>query len=252
MRSLFTTASFVVLVLGGLPRPGHAQRLPPISADRPGFGDGTATVAPGRLQVEAGYAFAKQQAVEQHELGQVLLRVGLSPEFEARFALGSYVVQPRPSEQEGTGDFGVGLKANLLDRADLGLAALATTSLPRPDAPFGSDVWAQEFKLAADWGLTPRAALSANVGVGITRDEGENEQAFLLALSLSTTLPDTEIGAYAGYARFAPEEGDAEDWIEAGLTRLVGRSTQLDVNGAVRLSDPDGRYFVGVGVARRF
>ena len=252
MRNVFATIGTGALLALMLPLPSQAQT---ISADRPGFGDGTSTVARGRLQVEGGYAFSKAGLTEQQEIGQALIRVGVSPQVEMRFALNSYVIQQEPREEEGTGDFGIGLKVNLLDGASHGLpnlAALASTTLPRPDAPFGSDVWTQTFKLAADFSVSERTALSANMGYAVTPNEGDGELNPLLTLSLGTTLPGTDVGAYAGYAHFAQDDADAENWIEAGLTYLLSRSTQVDVNGAYRLEDDADRYFFGVGIAQRF
>ncbi|MGI9174479.1 MAG: transporter [Rhodothermales bacterium] len=250
MKNAIAKTCFGALLALTVSFPSLAQT---ISADRPGFGDGTSTVAPGRLQVEGGYAFSKAGAVEQQEIGQALIRVGLSSQVEVRIALNSYVIQQEPGELEGTGDFGFGLKANLLDGSSRGLpnlAALASTTLPRPDAPFGSDVWSQTFKLAADWSITESAAISANAGYA-TSDGLVSALHPLLTLSLGTTLPGTEVGAYAGYARFDQEDG-AEDWVEAGLTYLLGPSTQIDVNGAYRVDDNTDRFFVGAGIAQRF
>ena len=250
MKNAVAKTCFGVLLALAVSLPSLAQT---ISADRPGFGDGTSTVATGRLQVEGGYAFSKAGAVEQQEIGQVLIRAGISPQIEGRVFLNSYVIQQEPAEEKGTGDFGIGLKANLLDGSSRGLpnlAALASTTLPRPDAPFGSDVWSQTFKLAADWSITESAAISANAGYA-TSDEGGSDLYPLLTVSLGTTLPNTEIGAYAGYARFVQED-DTENWIEAGLTHLFSRSTQIDVNGAYRMDEGTDRFFFGAGIAQRF
>jgi len=246
-RRGLTVAALLLLLSVAAPLAAHGQ----ISADRPGFGDGTATVAPGTFQAGLGYA-VNGNGFTSHELGQLLLRYGLLDGFELRGGVGSYVVNESPFD-DGYSGTSVGTKVRLFRNEVSALSGVATLGLPTGDAFGTADRARQELKLAYDGALGDGLTLSINGGASFFYDEGVQEDRaveWLFIPTLSFGLAD-EVGAYVGYAGFYTD-GANSNWVEGGLTLLATLDTQLDVNTGLRVDDDGDAFFVGLGVAHRF
>lgn len=63
--------------------------------------------------------------------------------------------------------------------------------------------------------------------------------------------PNDRLGAYVGYASFYSDE-PTKDWVETGITYLLTPNTQLDTNVGWQINEDGDRFFIGIGVARRF
>jgi hypothetical protein len=236
-----------LLLSGGLPSSALAQ----ISADRPGFGDGTATVAPGTFQAGLGYAVNGNGAT-RHELGQLFLRYGVTDALELRGGVGSYEVTDGENGYNGTG---VGAKLRLFQNATSALSGVATLGLPTGTGAFDTvdDRARQTVKLAYDGALGEGLTLSVNGGASFFYAAGTQEDRavqWLLIPTLSFGLTETT-GAYVGYAGFY-DDGPSANWVEGGLTFLATPDTQLDVNTGLRVDDNGDDFFLGLGVAHRF
>jgi len=220
-----------------------------ISADRPGFGDGTTTVAPGTFQAELGYAF-NGNGLNSQELGQLLLRYGVTPALELRGGVGSYVINESPFD-DGYAGTSVGAKLRLVRTATSALSGVATLGLPTGTGAFDTpdDRARQTLKLAFDGALGEGLTLSVNGGASFFyTDDSAVEWLFIPTLSFGLT---EATGAYVGYAGFY-DDGPNANWVEGGLTFLANPDTQLDVNTGLRVDDNGNDFFLGVGVAHRF
>jgi hypothetical protein len=216
-----------------------------ISADRPGFGDGTTTVAPGTFQAELGAAAANDDFGTNAELGQLLLRYGVADFLELRGGVGSFALDAPDTEYTGTS---VGGKLRLL-RAPLSeLSLVSTWSLPTGTGAFDSESVSQTLKLAYNGALGEDLSVSANVGTALPYDDADPSYLFIPTLSFS--LAD-QVGAYVGYAGFY-STGLNTNYVEAGVTLLSGPDTQLDVNTGLQVDEYQGAFFVGLGLAHRF
>lgn len=218
-----------------------------ISADRPGFGDGTATVAPGTFQAGLGYA-VNGNGVTSHELGQLFLRYGVTDALELRGGVGSYEVTDGENGYNGTG---VGAKLRLFQNETSALSGVATLGLPTGTGAFDAvdDRARQTVKLAYDGALGDGLTLSVNGGASFFYTD-DSAVEWLLIPTLSFGLTETT-GAYVGYAGFY-DDGLNANWVEGGLTLLATPDTQLDVNTGLRVDDNGDDVFVGLGVAHRF
>lgn len=239
----------LVLVLGTAPLSSSAQ----ISADRPGFGDGSTTVAPGTFQAGLGYAF-NGNGINSHELGQLFLRLGLTDGLELRGGVNSYVVNESPIDN-GYNGTGVGAKLRLFQNELSALSGVATLSLPTGTGAFDTrdDRARQEVKLAFDGALGETITLSVNGGASFFYSAGvQDDRAvrwlFIPTLSFGIT---ESTGAYVGYAGFY-DDGPNANWVEGGVTVLSTSDTQFDVNTGLRIDDNGDDFFLGLGVARRF
>jgi hypothetical protein len=241
--------SFALLLGNGAFAPVAAQ----LSADRPGFGDGASTVAPRTFQAGLGYAF-NGNGINSHELGQLLLRYGVTNRIEVRGGVGSYVVNESPVD-DGYAGTSVGTKVRLFQNELTTLSGVATLGLPTGTGGFDSpdDRARQEVKLAFDGALGEDLTLSVNGGTRFfyaagTQDDRAVEWLFIPTLSFSVT---ETAGAYVGYAGVY-DDGPNANWVEGGVTYLYNADTQLDINTGLRVDDNGDDFFLGIGVARRF
>ncbi len=237
----------LVVFLGFLPgRFVGAQ----IVADRPGFADGSATVAPGTLQGKGGYALNRAGGANAHEIGQVLLRTGVTDRLEVRGGVGSYVVTEGETGYSGAS---LGAKLSVLETPKAALGGVATTTLPIGTTLGAADRARQTVKLVFDAALTDRLAIGVNSGASFfysagSQDERDPEGLFLAALGGSLTA---SVDAFVGYGGFYGKN-DNRSWVEGGVTVLATPDTQLDVNGGVRVDgNVDSTVFLGLGIAQR-
>ena len=259
MNRFATVWIALLLALAGFaPHAAQAQEAS-LTPDRPGIGDGSAVMAPGQFQVETGYRFVDGGGVDQHDIGELLLRYGVVPGLELRAALNSFVAQigaGSADDESGLSDAGVGLKLGLVrgDGRPMGrpnLSLVASTTLPTGSDAFSSDVAQPTVKLAYDWPLSNAVAVSANAGY--TFDTGDAvDGAVDVTATLGAGLPAAPgLGVYAGYAGSFTTGPDAS-FVEGGLTYLLHPNTQFDLNGAVGVSDAADDFFIGAGLAHRF
>lgn len=234
----------------------------PLVTDRPDATESAITVAPGAVQLESGYTFGKLEGIRVHNLGEVLLRVGVADRLELRFGVNSYqwVRGPRAAEQ-GLQDSTIGVKLQLLDnggRTGLGIpqiAVLASTSLPTGSSLVSQNKLQPEIGLAVAWDLTERLALGANAfyayGNDVIVDERFHQTRATLALGIALT---DRWGTYAEYfgAYTVIRSGPREDYVNGGVTFLVDNDLQLDARIGYGLNGLDDDFFVGFGSGVRW
>lgn len=234
-----------------------AQSSVSVVPDRPGFGDGSAIVAGGHIQVEAGYGFSDFGPARQHDFGQLLVRYGISERVELRGLLNSYSVLDNGDDEQGLQDLALGAKVNLVagDGAVLGtpnVTLIATAGLPTGNEAFTNDAVVTEVKLAADGVLAERLGIGANLGYSINVDDTDRNLV-IAYVALGTTLPNQpDLGFFAGFYSLFPQEGDSTTGVDGGLTWLLNPQTQLDVNLGTGLGDNALDVAFGVGIAHIF
>src|SRR5262245_33121430 len=102
-------AAALVLALPALCAAQGPTAPPELITDRPGFGESSAVVGPGTLQVETGLVVARADHDHARDTtGHVTLRAGLASRAELRFAVDGHDVE-------------VGAKVKLLDAGRTGL-----------------------------------------------------------------------------------------------------------------------------------
>ena len=217
-----------------------------ISADRPGFGDGTATVVPGTVQAELGAAAANDDFGTNAELGQLLLRYGVADFLELRGGVGSFALDAPDTEYTGTS---VGGKLRLAQSSLSAFSLVSTWTLPTGTGAFESDRVSQTLALAYNGALGEGLRISVNGGTEVPYG-GDGDPSYLFVPTLSVDITDG-VGGYVGYAGFY-STGLNTNYVEAGLTLLSSPNTQLDVNTGLQVDEDRSAFFAGLGLAHRF
>lgn len=250
----------LLIALGSLAAP-PAFAGEGVDADRPDLAESPRAVAPRSVQLEAGVTTVGRGSFPAGEtltsLGEVLLRAGIAPGWEARLALPSWHRSRRDvattSGGGGSGvvtsgfsDLSLGVKLELPSphpRVAAGL--LAEASLPTGEAPFGGAGAGAGIALAASVATVP-GDWCANVA--ISRSAGEYGGLATLAFARPLAGP---VSAFAEVARIH-EGGETDTLAGAGLTWLVAGGTQLDVRAGSELDGRESRPLLGFGVVRRW
>lgn len=256
---LFSTRAAALAALAVLcATPARAQEEPLVT-DRPDFTESTSTVAPRRVQAEAGYTFQREGSTDSHTLGELLLRIGLHPRAELRVGLSSYDIIDAPEgTTTGLEDASLGAKLALLRRGQATpalvpeVSVIVATSLPTGADALSSGGFDPEAKLALGWDVGDRAGVAANLNYtsisGGTGRQGELAGSVSLGMSLVERLD-----AFTEYYAFFPTSGAEENahHVNGGVTFQLTPNFQLDARLGRRLTAGEATFF-GVGLARRW
>lgn len=239
-------------LLAGQATPGPG----PMVTDRPDFTESASTVAPGFLQLEAGYTFTRTGEVRQHDVGEALLRVGVGDRIEIRLGVPTYgSVETGGGDEDGFGDGSVGLKVGLFEPRGEGAprtAVLIGTSLPTGSDALGASGLQPGATLALAWDLPRGLGLGVNLGYESVEEDGRDigRAKGSVALGIPVSGP---VGAFVeGYLLVPEGSRDAEPFLDGGFTVLLNRDLQLDVRLGTGFEGPDPDYFAGAGLAVRW
>lgn len=227
---------------------------PPLVTDRPDFTESASAVAPGHLQLEAGYTFTHSDDVDEHTLGELLFRIGLWDGIEGRIGVNS-IAWVDDGDEAGIEDPSLGLKA-VLATAQGGRPAIAIligSTVPIGDDDIGEDDWQPGVTGAFAWDLSDRLGLGVNVGYTYASEDDERFDQGSASLALGIGLTE-RTGAYVeAFTIFPAGDSTGDDvTLDGGVTYLVHDSFQLDARVGVGLTDDAPDVFVGFGVARRW
>lgn len=217
------------------------------SPDRPGIGNGSSIVPAGLLGVESGVSVSGGNDITQTDIGQLLLRLGISQRVELRALLNSYSILSFDNEsQSGVQDIGFGLKWNLVSGAKATLSALGEVTFPTGSDIFTADETVPVFGLISDITLSDQSGVSVNLNY--TPSISDLESSWLLTITPALSIPSNEsVSVYAGYAGRFNENSPDLSFLEAGLAFSTRRGVQLDINSGYELEFES--YFIGAGIA---
>jgi hypothetical protein len=222
------------------------------SSDRPGAGDGVATVEPRYFQVEAGLDFSKTNAGELNEftsnsLPLILLRYGLTENIELRLTE-SFVIQDMPNfsavqQSSGLSNLTLGGKFKLCERPEWGTQAgvLAEVVVPTGSAEVAGDALGLSLRFLHSWNFSERGNLGSNIGVYWFE---EQDLSLLYSFTVGYALTDkfgVFVEPYGNYFQF----DDFNLSIDGGFTYLLKQNLQLDLSAGTGISDD--HFFFGLG-----
>lgn len=222
--------------------------------DRPGIGNGSYVVEPGVFGLETGIQLSTAKAVNQFDIGQMLLRFGVFENLEMRILMNSYSTQhfdETDSINSGFQDLGLATKFELFESEskETRLSAIGKVSLPVGASAFTRYEVIPTLFLAGDQLLTENLSMSSNIGY--TFGVGSLSDKWLYTLTPGFTFPNQKnLGIYAGYAGIYSGNKINEYYAEAGVTLIVNKGAQLDLNAGYEFKNES--LFIGIGFAQGF
>ncbi len=249
------------LVSRAQPPAAPTEEEEPIVTDRPDFTEGSETVPFQRTQLEVGYTSTLTANSRLHTVGEVLIRVGVTPKTELRFTLNSFAILNTPGgSTTGFQDIFIGAKWKLTEaQKGYGLfkhpqtSLITSFSIPSGSSSFREHTAQSLFKLCLGWELTPKWEMGVNFNYSYVSQGGDRFDQFATSLTLGYTWSKRISTFYEIYG-FVPGGFQAGNntYTDTGIAYLVDKNTQLDARIGFGLNGIGKDYFLGAGFSRRF
>ena len=250
----------LALVVFGLVagNPANAQTpaapdVPEMVTDRPDFTESSEIIPFGWLQLESGVSLEGDASSRAFTAPSALFRLGLGHRTEFRFGAEGLVSESTGSvRQSGGSDLEVGAKIRILDadRAGIDLALLPMVSLPTGAAHLTSGGYDPTLKITWARELPAGFGLTGNVNLSSLTEDGTRFHQEAISFSLGHDL-FMGWGGYAeayGFSKMSAAEG-AGITVNGGVSRLIGRRAQFDLEAGRGVTSAAPDWFVGVGFA---
>jgi hypothetical protein len=211
------------------------------SPDRPGFGYGSNTTAPGMFGLEAGITHSEFGT----NIGEIFVRAGLTDAFEIQFEAGSVFIDSDGESSRSSQH--ILLKHKLYTTRD---GAFQLSVLNRTTLPFlneNESEYFTEFFALADFSLSPKFSINSNLGYGnYIFSDFDNDHIYFTINPGYVLTPGTSVYAGLGYA-----ENEFFDTInyEFGIAHLIHPNSQVDLGFVF---DNESNPFIKAGIATRF
>lgn len=229
-------------------------------SDRPDFTESSEVVGRGMLQIETGLV-GERTGRAGDKSGSItgplpLIRLGVSKRVELRFAGDGYQWQRALAAGEklkGASDGSLGTKVKLLDEKGLrpALAVIGALSVPVGNREFSSGGWDPEVKICWAKEAPKGFAISGNFNFSSVSDS--DGRLFNRAVSLSAGH-DLVLGM-AGYFEWYDISFDRGmghgSLFNGGITRMMGKNAQVDVEVGHTISGPAPGWFASMGLVIR-
>lgn len=239
----------------------------PLIPDRPGFYCGSLPVPKGFIHLESGLSlqWSREGGLRDDSLSTpVVARIGVLGHLEVRVATPGFVrnivdTPDRQTSRKGFGGANVGVKWQFKEAPEVGLGA-SMALLFSLNLPVGSDFAKPSraepgFTWAADWSLPKGFGLATNLGIAAPYDAllGERFADLFVAAALGRGV-GTATGLFIELAGTRPQEGhgEAEIFMDGGVTYLVNDDLQLDASLTRGLNEDSADWTLGVGISLRF
>ena len=241
-----------------------ASTEPALVTDRPDQTESAVVVPQGRVQLETGWTFTREDEsgllTETHELAGTLVRIGLTERVELRVGWAGYIAADvdlggAMTDANGSGDTALGAKVHLREERGRApeLALLAAVTLPTGGDEFSSEEFDPSFRISASHELSERLAFGYNAGAAWTSESGTTLSNYQYTAVLGIGITD-RLGAFAELYGDIPASasGGPANSFDGGFTYLLRDNIQADFAGGVGLSSAADDWFVGLGISLRF
>lgn len=226
-----------------------------LTPDRPGFTNGSDTVAPGRVQIEAGVTRTKDASAngggQVTDAPQALLRTGLGDKTELRVTLPDYI-WPSGGDS-GFGDGAVGVRYKFYESKDgsTKLAFTPSVSIPVRSAVTSSGHLDPTLSLNGQTKSGARWSLESNLVLSYPTQDGGRVTDYTATGQVTYALTGS-LSVFGDYSYDAPVGSAPSPIADGGFTYQVGKNVQLDIETGRGLGGGAPVQFYGGGVAVRF
>ena len=235
--------------------------------DRPHISEATSLVGLGRVQLETGYSFFREESAgvrtDTHSFPEPLLRIGMLAEwFELRLGYNYLVETTRgPQNQKtrlsGSDDMLLAAKLALVKQRGIlpDITIFPQFRLPTGSNAFSADRILPGVNIAYCWAINEFVELECNTVFNKKRDEtGHIYTELLQTANVEYDLGEKWMG-FTEYLAFVPSSAVSADfthYFHYGLHYFVTPDVQIDVHSSVGLNESsDNLAFTGIGFSIR-
>ena len=229
-----------------------------ISTSRPGLVRRPGVVGGGVFQIESGYTFAGATDETIHNLGEILLRIGVGARGEVLLELGSFVSEDsHGTKHSGLTDTRIGYKVLLADGGASHSGPVVSlsggTSLPTGGQYFGGPSLQPFSDLGIHWSLADKVGLVTSLSFLNLDDGTQRYNEIIAATSLEFKLSDKAHGhiEYAFLSPFYDGSHVAHD-VAGGVGFHINHDTALDIRTGFAKHYGLTEFILGVGFSRRW
>ncbi len=223
--------------------------------DRPDQTESSVVVPPGLIQVESGWVLTENDEAgierQTHQLPSTLLRIGILDNVELRLGMDGFFWENKGGlRKSGFGDIEIGTKIRV--GCEKGwqpetalLASLSTSTDEKALDP--------AFRAVFSHTLSDRLASGYNIGVSwSTVRDGNTLTDFNYTAALGIGLI-SEVSMFVEFFGDIPigSSRSAAHSFDGGFTVLIRENIQLDLSGAIGLSEGAEDWFIGLGASLR-
>lgn len=253
-----TKIGMALLLSGAALLPGAAfaadasGRQDTVTPDRPGFTNGSDTVAGGRAQVEIGLTRMQSAGEPRVTDGpEALLRTGLNARTELRLTLPNQVWQSHGGSGFSDGAVGVRYKVFQSRNGAAKLALTPTLTIPVRSAVTSSGHADPSLNLSGQIASGSRWGLSSNLILGFPTQNGRRVADYTAAGQVVYGLSQ-KLSVFGDVYEDVPVGSAPSPLADTGLTYLVQPRIQLDLETGLGLGGAAPAQFYGGGVAFLF
>lgn len=231
-----------------------------IDTDRPDFTNSPETVPAGTTQLESGYTYNWSRGSHEHDIGELLLREGLTTHTELRLAFNSLVLlNDNTGFHSGREDCTLGFKHQLSEGSETfdllrpKIAIDVEATFPSGSGTFREPHLQPEVSLLLGWDIDKNWSLTSNLNWGMPSNGGKSFNQFAATASLARKL-GKKLEAYGETYALFPQSPDSHwtQFVDCGLTYKVTKDYQLDVEVGTALNGDNPTHYAGVGFGIRF
>ena len=230
---------------------GFAQDVDTVNPDRPSFSTSTHTVAKGEVQIEGGFTRLRSGSAVGYDVGQILVRDGVSKRVELRVGVPSYEIVDVPEGRAtGADDVLVETKVLLMSRKRVALGALASASFPTGSREVAEHTFQPGATLITDITVSDAVSVTCNAGYSRATTSGLRYNSVSGVSTANVSLSST-VSAFTEFFAFNQFHDRAQKYVGVGAALRIGKRASIDASGGFgirnRFDGPD-RYF-GAGIS---
>ena len=250
--------ALTLLALAALPNAACADDPSLLVPDRPGFTNGSDTVAPGHLQIEIGITRSKGPSANPAAPGgasqggasqttdapETLLRTGLDSKTELRLTLPNYL-WPSGSDS-GFTDGAIGLRRKLYQSRTLKVSLTPTLTVPLKTAVTSSGHVDPSLNLSGQLTSGARWSIQSNLILSYPTQNGRRLADYTGTGSATYALSGA-LSTFVDFSYDAPVGSAPSPIADGGFTYTLTKNTQLDLETGRGLGGSAPTQFYGGG-----
>jgi hypothetical protein len=229
------------------------QSLPAIQLDRPDQTECPFITPKKYIQIENGFTIERiDQNQKSFNYPSTLWKYGVNEKFELRLITELVSEKTNDTIHSGFSPITLGFKTSLFEEKGIipktsFIGHITTSDIGSEE--FRTSYIAPSFRFTMQHTLTPKVALSYNLGAEWNGENAEHRYIYTLTTGFSLT---DEIGCYTELYGFISKWEKADHRFDCGLTYLINNDFIMDISGGFGITENAPQNYISLGLSYRF